>query len=388
MSRARLNIFLEREHERRLAELATMRGLSKSSIVAAALAAFLSPEGADRREAAIATRLDRLTRQFERLERDQQIGLETLALFVRYTLAATQPVPTEHQERRPRPGRGALCPVRRAAGPAPAAGREPGQGRARRDPAGGRGVLRDGPEPTRGRAMTGPLISSLTSAAQVLDRQSRMLRSALGPVIAGALADPDIVEILLNPDGSLWFDRLGAGRTPSGITMPAAAAERIIRLVASHVHQEVHAGAPLVSAELPETGERFEGVLPPIVRAPTFAIRKRSAGVIPLSRYVTTGVLTEAQATFLQGAVWSRANIVIAGGTSTGKTTLANALLQEVATTGDRVIVLEDTVELQCLADDHVPLRTRPGVVSMADLVRSTLTPATRSHRGGRGARR
>ena len=109
------------------------------------------------------------------------------------------------------------------------------------------------------------------------------------------------------------------------------------------------------------------------MRAPTFAIRKRSAGVIPLSRYVTTGVLTEAQATFLQGAVWSRANIVIAGGTSTGKTTLANALLQEVATTGDRVIVLEDTVELQCLADDHVPLRTRPGVVSMADLVRSTL---------------
>ena len=69
--------------------------------------------------------------------------------------------------------------------------------------------------------MNGPRIASLTSVAQVLDRQSRMLRSALGPVIAGALADPDIVEILLNPDGSLWFDRLGAGRTPSGITMPA-----------------------------------------------------------------------------------------------------------------------------------------------------------------------
>jgi len=200
-----------------------------------------------------------------------------------------------------------------------------------------------------------------------------MLRSALGPVIAGALADPDVVEVLLNPDGTLWFDRLGVGRAPSGLTLPAAAAERIIRLVAAHVHQEVHAGAPLVSAELPETGERFEGVLPPIVRAPTFAIRKRAAGVIPLSRYVATGVLTAAQAAFLQGAVWSRANLVIAGGTSTGKTTLANALLQEVATTGDRVIVLEDTVELQCLADDHVPLRTRPGVVSMADLVRSTL---------------
>jgi hypothetical protein len=97
VSRARLNVFLEREHERRLADLATLRGLSKSSIVAAALAAFLSPEGADRREAAIATRLDRLTRQFERLERDQQIGLETLALFIRYTLAVTPPVPAAQQ---------------------------------------------------------------------------------------------------------------------------------------------------------------------------------------------------------------------------------------------------------------------------------------------------
>jgi len=221
--------------------------------------------------------------------------------------------------------------------------------------------------------VTAPVVQPLTSTAQILDRQTRMLRSAMGPVIAGALADPEIVEILLNPDGSLWFDRLGAGRAPSGLTLPAAAAERIIRLVASHVHQEVHAGAPIVSAELPETGERFEGVLPPVVRAPAFAIRKRAAGVIPLSRYVTEGILTETQAEFLRGAVWSRANIVIAGGTSTGKTTLANALLQEVASTGDRVILLEDTVELQCLADDHVPLRTRPGVVSMAELVRSTL---------------
>ena len=98
MSRARLNVFLEREHERRLTELATMRGLSKSSIVAAALAAFLSPEGANAREAATAKRLDRLAHQLERLERDQQIGLETLALFVRYTLAVTPPVPEAHQE--------------------------------------------------------------------------------------------------------------------------------------------------------------------------------------------------------------------------------------------------------------------------------------------------
>ena len=206
-----------------------------------------------------------------------------------------------------------------------------------------------------------------------LNRQVQMLRTAMGPIIAEALADPQVVEVLLNPDGSLWLDRLRTGREPTGVSLPAADAERIIRLVAAHIRIEVHAGAPVVSAELPETGERFEGVLPPVTRAPTFAIRKRAAGVIPLSHYVSAGMMSQAQADLLRRAVRERWNILIAGGTSSGKTTLANALLQEMATTGDRVILLEDTVELQCMADDHVPLRTKPGVVSMAELVRSTL---------------
>jgi type IV secretion system protein VirB11 len=195
----------------------------------------------------------------------------------------------------------------------------------------------------------------------------------MGPAIAQALDDPEVIEVLLNPDGSLWFDRLGAGRSPSGLSLTTQDAERIIRLVAAHVRLEVHAGAPIISAELPETGERFEGVLPPVVRAPTFAIRKRAVGVIPLSRYVDENILTLDQAETLAAAVVMRKNILIAGGTSTGKTTLANALLQVMARTGDRVILLEDTIELQCLSDDHVPLRTKPGVTSMAELVRCTL---------------
>jgi P-type conjugative transfer ATPase TrbB len=207
----------------------------------------------------------------------------------------------------------------------------------------------------------------------VLDRQTRMLRTAMGPAIAAALEDPEIVEVLLNPDGSLWFDRLGSGRAPSGLKLTSHDAERIIRLVAAHVRVEVHPGAPIVSAELPATGERFEGVLPPVTRAPVFAIRKRAVGVISLAQYVLDGILTEGQALSLRQAVRDRRNIVIAGGTSSGKTTLANALLQEMAATGDRVIILEDTVELQCMADDHVPLRTKPGVASMTELVRSTL---------------
>ncbi|AWP59337.1 CopG family transcriptional regulator [Bordetella bronchiseptica] len=98
MTRARLNLFIQPDHARRLAELSAMRGLSKSSIVAAALASFLSPDAADQREAAISRRLDRLSRQYERLERDQQILIETLALYVRYFLTVSPPVAPSQQD--------------------------------------------------------------------------------------------------------------------------------------------------------------------------------------------------------------------------------------------------------------------------------------------------
>ena len=212
-----------------------------------------------------------------------------------------------------------------------------------------------------------------SSSSQSLERRIRMLRTAMGPLIAAALEDPDVVEVMLNPDGSLWLDRLSTGRAPTGECLSPADGERIIRLVAAHVGVEVHRERPLLSAELPETGERFEGVLPPASPAPAFALRKRAVGVIPLASYVRDGILAESQAEFLREAVRERQNILVAGGTSTGKTTLANALLAEIAATDDRVLVLEDTVELQCVAKDHVPLRTRPGVVSMAELVRATM---------------
>lgn len=206
-----------------------------------------------------------------------------------------------------------------------------------------------------------------------IDRRIRMLRTAMGPLIAAALEDPDVVEIMLNPDHTLWVDRLSTGRVPLGAELSEEDGERIIRLVAAHVGAEVHRGRPLLTAELPETGERFEGILPPAAPGPAFALRKRAVGVIPLERYVTDGMMTAEQAAFLRSAVRERQNVLVAGGTSTGKTTLANALLAEIAATGDRVLVLEDTVELQCVARDHVPLRTRAGVVSMTELVRATM---------------
>ena len=200
-----------------------------------------------------------------------------------------------------------------------------------------------------------------------------MLRTALGPAIARFLEAPAIVEVMLNPDGRIWIDRLSEGLSDTGERLSPTDGERIVRLVAHHVGAEVHAGSPRVSAELPETGERFEGLLPPVVAAPCFAIRKPAVAVFTLDDYVADGLIPAEQAEALRSAVAARANILVAGGTSTGKTTLTNALLAEVAKTTDRVVLIEDTRELQCAAPNLVAMRTKDGVASMSDLVRSAL---------------
>ena len=208
-------------------------------------------------------------------------------------------------------------------------------------------------------------------------RRRAMLRTAMGPTIAAALADPLVLEVMINPDGALRLDRLGKGRTDTGVRYDPAQVERIIRLVASHARAEVHAASPIISAELPPhgegAGERFEGVLPPVSLAPCFSIRKPATRIYTLMDYVGDGIMSADTARLLSLAVVERRNILVAGGTSSGKTTLANALLAEMAHLDERVILIEDTRELQSPALDTVALRTRAGSVTMADLVRSTL---------------
>ncbi|TJW01084.1 MAG: P-type conjugative transfer ATPase TrbB [Mesorhizobium sp.] len=204
-------------------------------------------------------------------------------------------------------------------------------------------------------------------------RSSRMLRTALGAEIARLLDDPTVVEVMLNPDGRIWVDRLTEGLAETGKVLSAADGERIVRLVAHHVGAEVHPRSPRISAELPETGERFEGLLPPVVAAPAFAIRKPAVAIFTLEDYVAAGVMTDDQAAMLRAAVAARANILVAGGTSTGKTTLTNALLAEVAKGADRVVIIEDTRELQCAAPNLVAMRTKDGVATLSDLVRSSM---------------
>jgi len=216
-------------------------------------------------------------------------------------------------------------------------------------------------------------VFALAAADEAQGRRRQMLRTAFGPSIAAALADPTVIEVMVNPDGRLWIDRAIVGRLDSGERIGAAEAERIVRMVAAHVRREVTEHTPIVSAELPETGERFEGVMPPVATAPCFAVRKPADLVYRLSDYIVTGIMSPRQAAVLALAVRDRKNVLVVGGTSCGKTTLVNALLAEVADLGERVVILEDTRELKCAAADCLALRTKPGVVSLGDLVRSTL---------------
>ena len=209
----------------------------------------------------------------------------------------------------------------------------------------------------------------------VSDRKLAALRQAMGPVIAQALADRLVVEVMVNPDGKIWVDKIGEGRSFTGERLAHDDADRILRLLADHVGEVVTRDRPRISATLPVTGERFQGAFMPIVASPAFAIRKRPEVVFSLDDYVERGFMTPAMATALRVAAEARQNLLIAGGTGSGKTTLANAILAEPAFAADRVILIEDTAELQCAADDKIEMltkRTEPAV-TMTDLVRDTL---------------
>ncbi|TIM56175.1 P-type conjugative transfer ATPase TrbB [Mesorhizobium sp.] len=204
-------------------------------------------------------------------------------------------------------------------------------------------------------------------------RLIRKLQEALGDQLCVALDDATVVEIMLNPDGRLFVERLGHGVAPAG-EMSAATAEVVIGSVAHALHSEADDDRPIVSGELPIGGHRFEGLLPPVVTAPTFTIRRRASRLIPLADYVKTKVMTTRQADIIRNAIASRLNVVISGGTGSGKTTLANAVIAEIVETApeDRILILEDTAEIQCAAENAVALHTSD-TIDMARLLKSTM---------------
>ena len=202
---------------------------------------------------------------------------------------------------------------------------------------------------------------------------SEALRRAMGSEILNPLGDPQVVEIMLNPDGSLWVDRLGAGMERVASIEPVRALT-IVNTVAAMLDAVVTPDRPILECELPLDGSRFEALIPPLVERASFALRKKAALVFTLADYVAKGIMTQAQCQVIEDAVADRRNILVSGGTGTGKTTLANAILDAVARVSrdHRIVVIEDTRELQVNADNVVFLRTSDNT-DMTRLPRATM---------------
>src|SRR3989441_7921978 len=209
-------------------------------------------------------------------------------------------------------------------------------------------------------------------------RYGEMMARYLGPVILRAFADDDVTEIYLNPhDEVVRFDTRSGGRIASEVSVTPTRVEMFLNAVATSLGLTLGADHPGLEAELPVVGfrgSRLQGFVPPVTPAPAFTIRKPPAVVYSLDDYVAAGIVSAQQRGAFRRAVCEHKNILIAGGTNCGKTTLANALLKEVTDLfpAERIVILEDTVELQCVAADHLALRTTPNV-TLAQLVKSAL---------------
>jgi len=203
-------------------------------------------------------------------------------------------------------------------------------------------------------------------------RLLRKLRGELGQTVLDALEDPSVIEIMLNSDGSLWIERHG-GMQRVG-TMSAPNAESLMGTIADALHTVVTRENPILEGELPLDGSRFEGLLPPIVGHPTFTIRKKASVVFTLGQYVEQGIMTPEQQTAIEAAILRRANILVVGGTGSGKTTLTNAIIDSISTScpDDRLVIIEDTAEIQCKAENSVILRASVDV-DMLRLLRATM---------------
>jgi type IV secretion system protein VirB11 len=205
-------------------------------------------------------------------------------------------------------------------------------------------------------------------------RRASALKSALGPLLE-FLDDDLVVEVMLNADGAVWIEKIGAGMKRTGVRMHPAGAERMLRLVASEVLVELNPQSPSLSAKLPAPwSARLQAAIPPIVDAPVFALRKPARVVFSLDHYVSQGILLPRQKDALTLAVRAHDNILIGGGTGSGKTTFANALVKVIAEdTSDRVHIVEDTPELQCSAPNRLQVLVQPGVHTWRDAIMAAM---------------
>lgn len=209
--------------------------------------------------------------------------------------------------------------------------------------------------------------------ATLKDRAIKKLERDMGPLLINALKDPKTVEIMLNANGKLWQERLGEPMRCIG-KINAGRAEAILKTIAGYHGKEITRHSPILEGELPIDGSRFAGQMPPVVPAPTFAIRKKAVSIFTLNQYVDAGIMSPEQCELIKDGVANHRNILVIGGTGSGKTTLVNAIIHEMVECDptERVVIIEDTGEIQCAAENFVQYHTTLDV-SMTQLLKTTL---------------
>jgi type IV secretion system protein TrbB len=206
-------------------------------------------------------------------------------------------------------------------------------------------------------------------------RLDELLKRQLGPRLLAAIADPAVTEIIINDDGQVWFESHGKGMHEAGLALAASQIESLIGTVAAALGMVANVANPIIEGELPLDGIRFEGLLPPVARKPCCVMRKPAQVLYTLDDYVRDGILSIKYARVLRDAIDQRLNLLIAGGTGTGKTTLAGAQINEMVARSDpneRYVIIEDTFEIQCRARNLVQLHTADNA-DMTRLVRTTM---------------
>lgn len=205
------------------------------------------------------------------------------------------------------------------------------------------------------------------------NRLHEKLRRDFGPVIINALSDPKTIEIMLNADGILWQECLDEKMREIGRMLPSRA-EAVMRTIATCLDTTITRQNPILEGELPLDGSRFAGQIPPVVHAPTFAIRKKASAIFSLDRYVEQEIITQQQKNIIVKAVGDHKNILVIGGTGSGKTTLTNAIIHQIVeeNSDERIFIIEDTGEIQCSAKNFVQYHTTLEV-TMTHLLKTTL---------------
>ncbi len=209
-------------------------------------------------------------------------------------------------------------------------------------------------------------------------RTRRTLAKSMGNDILNYLADDNVLEVALNTDSRLWIDTFDQGWTDTGKKLLPDTAKQIIYGVAAMADTVIDiADKPYLEAEIkpwdfwPKC--RFQAELPAIVDNPSFNIRKHAKKILTLDDYVDQGIMSRRQREVIAEGIANHENIIAAGGTSSGKTTLLNAILNEISATGDRLVIIEDTPELQCAAPNYVQLKTQKPKINMDELLRMSL---------------